>query len=314
MISLFGLDPATWVPSAVHGSDRTYTETNCYLDIMVELVAATGQPPEAMLGCCAALDFELDQFTFVKPAPEDLRSLYGLDVHEMQPGRDLPAQVAARLAAGQTLVPELDGFHLPDTRGTSYGAEHVKTSVVVEAIDVEAEVLRYFHNATYAELAGADYRAVFRLDEHDDRLLPPYVDVVRLGEAPDAATRRDRARASLAAHLSRRPERDPVAAFAAQLDLDLPRLLAGDLADYHAYAFATVRMLGASAELLASHADWLLGEDAAPVCAELAEVVSGTKVLSFRLARRRPLDVAANVDPWGGAWGRALAALEMLVG
>ena len=66
-------------------------------------------------------------------------------------------QAAEQLAAGRAVIVELDAFHLPDTASTTTAAEHVKTSVCLEAIDLEARRLRYFHNAGYFELSGADY-------------------------------------------------------------------------------------------------------------------------------------------------------------
>ena len=322
MISLFGLDPATWSPHALHDVERTYTETNCYTDVMIELVAACGADPTAMLGGAVAVDFESDQWTFFKPPPEDLRLLYGLDVHEMQPSRDLPRQIAERLSAGQTLVPELDAYYLPDTATTSYRTEHVKTSVVAESIDLDAQVLRYFHNAGYFELSGEDYRAAFRLDGEATApayrapdVLPPYVDLVRLdaGRRLEGEQLRLTALELLAGHLSRRPADNPFERFGAHLEGELPGLLTGELADYHAYAFATVRMAGAAFELLASHVRWLLGDDGEKCADVLDEVVGGTKMLSFRLARRRHFDVAAAIGPMGDGWQQATELLDELV-
>ena len=42
MISLFGLDPATYQPSALHQPDRTFPQTNCYVDLWIELLHARG--------------------------------------------------------------------------------------------------------------------------------------------------------------------------------------------------------------------------------------------------------------------------------
>ena len=123
MISLLGLDPATYRPHPLHDGERTYQETNCFADAVIELVAAAGHEPEAMLAGAAAVDFEVDQWTFFKPAPEDLLGLYGLDLHEMQPYRSLAEQTATRLAAGQTVMPEVDSFYLPDVAGTAYRTE-----------------------------------------------------------------------------------------------------------------------------------------------------------------------------------------------
>ena len=151
------------MPHAVHqATDRTYVETNCYTDVLIELLHARGDEPLAAIGSTVRLDFEGDQWTFFKPDPADLERLYGVDVHEMQPYRPLPDQLAEQLAAGRTMIVELDAWFLPDTAATSYRTEHVKTTVIAEAIDRAAEVLRYFHNAGFYELAGEDYRGVVR--------------------------------------------------------------------------------------------------------------------------------------------------------
>ena len=315
MISLFGLDPATWTPHALHHPDRTYVETNCWTDVVIELVAAAGGEPTAMLGCCAEVDFELDQWTFFKPPPEDLRRLFGLEVHEVQPYRPLPDVIAERLAAGQTVMPELDGWWLPDTAATSYRSEHVKTSVVAEAIDLDAQVLRYFHNAGYHELSGEDYRRALRLEGTDPAVLLPYVDLIRLDAGPmlGGDELRAEARVLLADHLARRPSDDPVQRFGERLAADLPGLLEGELEDYHAYAFATVRMAGAAFELLATHVRWLLGDEGEPAAARLDEVVQAAKMTSFRMARRRAFDVEGIIGPMGEAYADAMGRLDALV-
>lgn len=76
-----------------------------------------------------------------------------------------------------------------------------------------------------------------------------------------------------------------------------------------AYAFVTVRMVGSAFELCADHVAWVLGEEAAAAVAALRRIVEGSKVLSFRLARRRPFDPAAVVDTLAVAWDEAMAAL-----
>ena len=95
-------------------------ETNCYTDILIEFVHAAGSEPLAMLGSVLPIDFEGDQWTFFKPRPEQVEALYGIDIHEMQPYRPLPEQIAEQIEAGRTLIVELDSFHLPDTAATSY--------------------------------------------------------------------------------------------------------------------------------------------------------------------------------------------------
>jgi hypothetical protein len=87
LVALFGLDPESYVPHLLHSPEPTYVETNCYADILIELLHARGDEPLAAMGCALRVDFEGDQWTFLKPPREDLERLFGLDVHEMQPYR-----------------------------------------------------------------------------------------------------------------------------------------------------------------------------------------------------------------------------------
>jgi hypothetical protein len=296
-----------YTPHAVHRSGRTYVETNCYADVIIEMVHSRGLEPLAMLGINVRMDFEGDQWTFFKPAPGDMERLYGIDIHEMQPYRPLPDQIAEQLAAGRTIIVELDSWWLPDTSATAYRSEHVKTSVAVDAIDRDARWLRYFHNAGRHELSGEDYVGVFTPGE-----LPPYTEIVRFdaGEPLTGDALRAAARELLAHHLAHRPATNPFARFGAALERDLPALLAGDPADYHAYAFATVRMIGSGFELLAAHVRWLLGERGEKAAAAMDEVVAGSMMLSLKLARRKVFDPAPVLAGLTAAWERAIAGLD----
>ncbi len=310
--SLLGLDPATYRSHSLHSPERNYAETNCYTDILIELLHARGQEPLAAMAATVRIDFEGDQWTFFKPPPEDLELLFGVDIHEMQPYRPLPDQTAEQIARGQTLIVELDSWYLPDTATTSYRSEHVKSSVVMEAIDREGERLRYFHGTGLYELDGEDYRGVFRLGRpFSEDVLPPYTEIVRFdaGPRPEGEELRELARERLRHHLAHRPTGNPFARFAAQLERDLPRLLEGDAADYHAYAFATVRMAGSSFQAAAAHVDWLTGEEG-PISAAFSRIVEGCKVLSFRLARRRAFEPGETVAELAGAWDEAMTRLD----
>jgi hypothetical protein len=208
---------------------------------------------------------------------------------------------------------ELDGFYLPDTAATSYRASHVKTGVIAEAIDLQEERFRYYHNASLYELSGEDYRGAFRLgDGWSDDVLPPYTELIRFDAG--AAIREPElhvvARDLLRGHLEHVPARNPFERFAERLNADLPALLAGDEARYHAFTFATFRMAGAGFELLASHVDWLLGPDGAPASAAMSRIVEGCKVLGFKLARRRPFDPSEAMDALSQAWLEAMSALD----
>jgi hypothetical protein len=313
MVSLLGLDPGAYRRHPLHSTDRAYPETNCYTDIFVELIHARGDEPLAMLGCALDVDFEGDQWTFFKPRPEDLARLHGIDVHEMQPYRPLPEQIAEQLGAGRAIAVELDAWYLPDTAATSYGKDHVKTSVIAEAIDREGERLRYFHNQGYWELAGADYRGAFRLGaEPPGEVLPPYTELVRfdagLGLAGEEL--RAAARELLAGHVASRPAPNPFGRFGEQLGRDLPRLLGGDSAAYHDYAFATVRMVGSAFEVGASHVEWVLGEAGEPAAAAMTRIVDGSKALSFKLARRREFDPGPALEQLAAAWDESFSRLS----
>jgi hypothetical protein len=315
MTSLFGCDPETYRPHPLHVHDRVYPETNCYMDVLIELLHARGDEPLAAMGFLARMDFEGDQWTFFKPPPDDLETLFGVDIHEMQPYRSLPAHISEQLERGRTIIVELDAWHLPDTAATSYHVEHVKTSVAVEAIDRQAERLRYFHNRSLHELAGDDYRGVFGLDgPRSDEILPPYTEIVRFDAGPrlQGQELRREARRLLLHHRDRRPAGNPFERFAARLTRDLPDLIQGDDANYHAYAFATVRMAGAAYELFTSHLEWLLDDEASPAAVNLREIVSGCTTLSLKLARRRPFDPGPALRGLEAAWERALAAVDAI--
>jgi hypothetical protein len=313
--SLFGCDPTTYRPHPLHGHDRTYPETNCYTDVLIELLHARGDEPLAAMGFIARMDFEGDQWTFFKPPAEDLETLFGVDIHEMQPYRPLPEQIEEQLAAGRTLIVELDAWHLPDTATTSYRTEHVKTSVAIEAIDRPRERLRYFHNRSLHELEGGDYRGAFGLDRAvPSEILPPYVELVRFdaGRRLAGEELRREARRLLVRHRQRRPSGNPFERFSARLEKDLPGLVEGDPASYHAYAFATARMAGAAFELFASHLEWVLADEASAAVASLREIVAGCTTLSLKLARRRAFDPKPALRELAVAWARALAAVDAI--
>jgi hypothetical protein len=306
---VLGLDPATYEVHAVHGEDRTFTETNCYVDCLVEVVHAAGLDPVAMLGGAVRSDVEGDQWTLFKPTPGELETLYGIDLHEVQPYRGLLDLVVGRLAAGRLVMPEVDSFHLPDLVATSYRTDHVKTTIVAEHVDPDAKVLHYFHNAGYYELAGDDFDGLFA-----PGVLPLYVEAIRFDAAPVPAGEelRERARDLLRTHLARRPADNPFTRFADLLVADLPALLEGSSADFHAYAFHNPRLVGASMELLATHVRWLFGEAGEECAAALDDVVGGAKMLLFRLARQRAFDVAGVVTPMAESYDAAMKRLDDL--
>lgn len=316
-VSLWGIDPASYQSHPLHAAGRTYLETNCYADVLIELLHARGDEPLAMLGFIVRTDWDGDQFTYFKPPQADLDRLYGIDIHEMLPYRPLPEQIEGLIASGRTVLVEIDAWYLPDTAATSYRREHLKTTIAPETIDLRAERLRYFHNAGFFELDGEDYRGAFRLLPHfTDDVMEPFVEVVTFDAAPRLTGKalRECAREILGHHYVRRPHRNPFLTWGDALAADLPRLLAGAAEDYHAYAFVTVRMVGSAFELLADHVEWVLGRQGAAAGAALRRIVDETKTMSFRLARRRAFDPQPALQSLAEAWEEGMAALGGALG
>ena len=318
MLSLFGLDPGRYTANALHQPDRTFPETNCYVDIWIELLHALSIDPASAMAFACRVDFEGDQWTFFKPPPEDLERLYGIDVHEMQLYRPIVDHVVEQLKAGRSIIIEADAFYMPDRVATSYRSAHVKSSIAVGAIDPENERLRYFHGPGFYELSGEDYRGIFRLGRaFSPDVLPPYAELVRFDAGPRLSGENLRRAAfeTLGRQLRRRPSRNPWLKFGERLAADLPSLLEGADADYHAYAFATVRQCGAAFDAAKSFVDWLTiapSPEATAAAEAFGRQVNGAKTLLFRLARRRMFDPAPVIQPLAADWETAMHALDGL--
>src|SRR5207302_5072476 len=129
MQQILPLDPAHYQRHRIHGANRVWAETNCYVDVWVELLHAWGFEPVAALPFTVAIDFEGDQWTFFKFPLADLLELYGLDVQELAIWRPLVAHVEQQVALGRAVLVELDSYCLPDTAGAAYGLAHMKSTV-----------------------------------------------------------------------------------------------------------------------------------------------------------------------------------------
>lgn len=321
MIRLLPIQAATYGESSLHEPDRVWRETNCYVDIWIELLHALELDPHAALAFTISVDFDGDQWQFFKFPLEDLRFVYGLDVLEMNPWREVEHHVEEQLEMGRFLTVEVDSWFLPDTAGVSYQIEHVKTSIVPNMIDRDARRLGYFHGAGYYELEGVDYAGVFRLENRAADALPPYVELIKLDRvvrpAPDELTAR--ALALVATHLERRPDSNPVSRFRARFKHDLDWLGQEGIVAFHGYAFATLRQFGASCELLGSFGEWLSarGEPTTEVSEHFAEVARAAKTAQFKLARLatgRDADVDTSFDAMTENWDAGMANLVELYG
>jgi hypothetical protein len=321
MRQILALDPARYKRHEIHGGSRVWAETNCYVDVWVELLHAWGFDPVAALPFTFAIDFEGDQWTFFKYPHGDLYQLYGLDVQELAIWRPLAAHVEEQVGRGRPVLVELDSFHLPDTAGTAYQREHVKSTVAVVAIDVAGRRLGYFHNQGYYHLEGADFANVFRLEgPRDPAYLPPYVEFVKRRDVP-VPKGEELTLASvqlLRRQLRRLPEGNPLERFKVRFAADLDGLVGAGLETFHLYSFATLRQFGACYELATTYLHWLRRRTGKPLegpAAAFTEIATGAKTLQFQLARaiarKKPLDLSA-LDPLAAAWGSALKTLKEL--
>jgi hypothetical protein len=325
MRELWRLDPAAYSPHPVHLAELVWPQSNCYVDLWVELLHTCGVEPMAAMPFTLTVDLEGDQWTFFKFPLADLFALYGIEVFELNIWDSLLHHVEQQLSLGRPCLAEVDAFHLPDTAGTSYQVEHVKTSIGIQAIDADAGRLGYFHNAGYYELDGRDFSRLFRRDEHLSRpeLLAPYVEVAKLRVRPPL-TDRALLNASLdllGANLARLPRANPFGRYAVRFADDLEQLAGNSLVRFHRYAFATFRQAGAAFELAGAYVRWLQtnGERGLePIAAACDVIATTTKALQFKTARfvstRRTFDASAMLDTMAESWDEAMNALAARYG
>jgi hypothetical protein len=249
-----------------------------------------------------------------------MRLLYGVDVQELNVWRPLIEHAELQLGAGKFISTEADSFYLPDTEGTDYRRNHVKSTIILADLDTAARRLGYFHNAGYYELGADDFDGIFRLSPAPGpEVLPLFAEIVRVDRlvrlAPEELGRI--ALGLLARNVARRPATNPIDAFRRRFDVDLPEIQARGIGHYHAWAFATVRQLGVAFELLALHVRWLVstGADAALAGAadDFDRISAAAKALILKGARIvRPgkvFDAAATFDEMSNAWDRGMSTL-----
>lgn len=314
--------PATaappYLPHPLHSSARTWTETNCYVDLWVEVLHSLELDPVAAGAVTLSADFDGDQWTFLKHPPEDLFALYGVEVAELNVWRPLADHIADHLDRGRLLTLEVDSFWLPDTAGVSYRLQHTKTTIAVAEFAPTGRRLGYFHGAGFHHLQGDDLVGVLREQTGPDALAP-YVEVVRLDRLHrDPERLLAAARALTAAHLARRPADNPVVRLGDRMLADLPWLTEQGMETFHSYAFATCRQCGATAELAAEFCEWLgerTGGGLTEAVAGFRSAAETAKSLQFQLARAvrgRSVDLAGTLEELAGSWARAVTVVAGL--
>ncbi len=283
------LDPATYVPHAIHTpGDRTYTETNCYSDILIELIHARGDEPLAVWASrCgwtsratsgplqaaargpggAVRDRHPRDAALPAPAAADRRA----DRRRADDHRRARLLVSARHRVDE--LPERSRQDLGDRRGDRPGRR----------------AARYFHNTSLHQLEGEDFAASSGSGANSPRRPAPYTELVRFddgrGCAAPSCARRQAGCCAGTSSAARRRTRSSASAPGSRTTPTCARARAA----YHAYAFATIRLCGATFE-------WPRRTSTGPrpggttASAALRRIVEGSKVLSLRRAWRGEFD------------------------
>ncbi|MEE9386243.1 MAG: DUF1839 family protein [Nannocystaceae bacterium] len=117
-LNIFRLGASTYKPHPLHSGSRDWLESNCYIDVYIEMLHALEMEVYACLSFCISSTFEGDQWTFFKPPLAELRSLYGLEINELTLWRPLLDHVVEQSSRQCIVIPELDSgkFSAPHRR------------------------------------------------------------------------------------------------------------------------------------------------------------------------------------------------------
>lgn len=313
-VKVFGVDAAGYRAHDLHSTTRVWLETNCYVDLWIELLHTMHFDPVASMAFTLAMDFEGDQWTFFKQPPADLYRLYGLDVQELAVWRSVELHLAEQVQLGRVPLVEVDAFYLPDTAGISHRIEHTKTTVAIGAIDLQHRRLGYFHNAGYFELSGVDFDGLLSVA---GAAMAPYTEIIKL----DRIVRRSEtelmtiARELTRFHLGRIPKANPFTKYRARYATDVEWLTSTDMSVFFKYAFATLRQCGAAAEMSSTFLKWMLdrGGEATSASTDFEDIAIAAKAMQFKIARMvttgKLVDVTPLLDQMEAGWDRAMADL-----
>ena len=310
------ISPDRFVPHPLHDGTRDWPQTNCYIDVWIEILHAMNEDATAALGFTVAQDFEGDHFTFQKFPLQDLAEQFGLEVQELAIYDTLESHIIEQTRRGRLVLLEIDAFFLPDTRGVSYRLEHTKTTIAVNRIDPARRELDYFHGQGLF-VAGPDDYDHLLMTQMSDSALFPFAEFVKLDRRKrlDATT----SLKLLRRHLARRPTDNPVAAFRERVRDQVADAAERPNAFLHKYAFNTARQLGMNFELLAAHLEWLKQMGAGwatlhPTIESCKALSSGAKAFQFQLARavaRKRFDaIETALDPLVDHYAKIFEGLD----
>jgi hypothetical protein len=309
-------EPDTYSPHFTHSPDRIWPETNCYFDLWIELLHSLGLDPVPSFACTLSADHDGLHWSFIKPPPEDIRRLYGLEVTEENVWMSVLETVESGPPRGVLHTVEVDSWWLPDTAGTAYRSEHVKTTILPTRVDRHRKLLWYLHNAGLYALDGEDFDRIFSFGDGIGPALPPYIEQIRSfpgRREPDAVVR------IAGEHLSRRPDGNPVERLAAGVRAAAEWLPDVGMARFHRWAFATLRQCGATAELAADYAAHLdaVRPGARAAESQLRGVAAAARSVQFKMARAasgRTVDVDAGLAAMAHGWQTGLDIIAASVG
>jgi len=322
MSEILPLNPASYNRHAIHQGDRNWAETNCYVDVLIELIHSLGFEPIAALPFTLTIDYEVDQWGFFKFPHKDLYKLFGMEIQEFNPWRNLPELIEQQVLAGRPVLVEMDSFFLPDTHGMAYKIAHVKSTIAVNKIDRDQQVLGYFHNQGYYELSGEDYQAIFQINGLvHERMLPTYIEYVKLRHLHPTPTGEQLLIASvelLKEHLQLLPTQNPFAQFKEAFTQDFVWLQSQPIETFHLYSFSNLRQYGACFELVGTYLAWLQSQgekDLQNAIDAFNRITVNAKTYQFQLARamarKRELDTVA-IDEMGRDWQTGIDELKRL--
>ncbi|MCX6130306.1 MAG: DUF1839 family protein [Proteobacteria bacterium] len=314
------IDPKNYSTHALHQGERAWPETNCYIDVWIEVIHALGLDPVAMLPVVLSIDFDGDQWTFFKPSHEDLFLLYGIDVQELNVWKSLLENTEEQLKRGRIVLTEADAYYLPDTQGTDYRTKHTKTTIGIQSIDLAQKRFDYFHNAGYYSLQGEDFEKLMRLENlHDPMHMPFFAEFIRL----DQKIHRDPnelakiSKDLIRKYLKRLPIKNPIKEFQKTFDADIEVLKAAGMDMYHAYAFANLRQLGSAFELAGILMKWLEKDDTSgqwlSIETHFTAISQLSKTILLKMARavanKRPVDFAPLLAEMETHWDQGMDQL-----
>lgn len=315
VLPAFGdLDPSAHRRHFMHDDARMWPETNCYVDLWIEVLHALGLNPVAGLVCCVTAGFNGEQWDLFKFQIPDLRALYGVSVAELNLWLTLEEHIIDHGSRGNMLLVDVDSWYLPDTAGTAYQVKHQKTTIAPLGIDPQRRTLVYVHNRGLYTLAGDDYVGVLRHGAPPQDLLP-YTELVRFDDVVERSDDELRAavRPLLADQLHRASGTNQIRLMQARVAADEQALISREAEFFHGYAFATLRPCGAWAECLATFLQWLDAEGLGRAVTALFELSATAKAMQFRLARLasgRPVDLSEQFHSMANHWDVAYEVMR----